>query len=79
MALFAEYAGRKRDGSLSSMWETKGALMLGKCAEALALRKAFPIDLSGLYTAEEMHQADQSRVTVTQSRPTVAPAPASVD
>ncbi|MGO4984910.1 phage recombination protein Bet, partial [Collinsella sp. Sow4_E3] len=79
VALFAEYAGRKRDGSLSSMWETKGALMLGKCAEALALRKAFPIDLSGLYTAEEMHQADQSRVTVTQSRPTVAPAPASVD
>jgi phage recombination protein Bet len=58
VALFSEYAQTTREGGLTQMWRDKGALMIAKCAEALALRKAFPQDLSGIYTAEEMAQAD---------------------
>lgn len=54
VALYSEYVGRKRDGKVTQMWLTKGTLMLAKCAEALALRKAFPQDLTGIYTADEM-------------------------
>lgn len=60
VAMFQEYVGLKRDGKPNQMWSTKGALMIAKCAEALALRKAFPQDMSGIYVTEEMHQADNN-------------------
>jgi phage recombination protein Bet len=54
VANFNEYAQRKKDGALISMWAKMPALMIAKCAEALALRKAFPAELGGIYTDDEV-------------------------
>lgn len=57
VAMFSEYA-QAYNGKLSGVWASKPALMIAKCAEALALRKAFPADLSNLYTDDEMSTAE---------------------
>jgi phage recombination protein Bet len=65
VARFADYnAGQ-------GLWSKMGATMIAKCSEALALRKAFPADMSGVYSTDEMQQAEVEPVTVTT---TAAPA-----
>lgn len=58
VATLNSYAAKYPDGNLKAMWKTMPDVMLAKCAEALALRKAFPDHLSGIYTPEELEQAN---------------------
>ena len=68
-AHWEEYVQKKKDGTITSFWQRMPKGQLGKCAESLALRKAFPAELSGVYTHDEMMQADE------QPHPTVSQIP----
>src|SRR5262245_3410037 len=54
VARFAAYAQTTRDGGLNTFWRRMPDAMIAKVAESLALRRAFPQELSGLYTGAEM-------------------------
>jgi len=54
VAKFDSYAQRTKEGKLAQFWQKMGEHMIAKVAEALALRKAFPQDLSGIYTSDEL-------------------------
>lgn len=70
VAHFWEFAATKKDGQLNHMWATKGRHQIAKCAEAAALRKAFPQDFAGILVDEEAEHLDnpQPRMVIDAQR-----------
>jgi phage recombination protein Bet len=53
VARFGAFAATNKEGDLIGLWATMGDHQIAKCAEAQALRKAFPHDLVGIHTDDE--------------------------
>ncbi len=63
VALWKESVQTTKEGNVNHFWGKMPALMLAKVAESLALRAAFPQELSGLYTGDEMSGASAHKIT----------------
>lgn len=69
-ARWSEYRRLKADGSLMPNWKSMPHIMLDKCAEALALRKAFTESLGGIYERAEFGEADGDAAAKATAAPT---------
>lgn len=72
---FEEACNTKKDGGLNAMWTKRKRGQLSKCAEAGALRKAFPEDLGGIITADEMAEEPRNITPENAPTPTLPPTP----
>lgn len=68
VAYWNEYVQTGKDDKPTKFWADMPHVMLAKVAEALAMRKAFPEDMGGLYTDEEMQQTDNDRPQLANPR-----------
>ena len=65
IAKWSEYVQTKKNGDPVQMWARMSSNQLAKCAEAAALRKAFPQDLGGIYTDDELAHDTEPRGRIT--------------
>jgi phage recombination protein Bet len=75
VARYGAYAQKTKEGQPTRMWAVMGDVMIAKCSEALALRKAFPQELSGIYTNDEMEQATEPKDVTPPPHPQQAKRP----
>lgn len=75
IATWKSYCQTNKQGQPTPMWKNMGDVMLAKCAEALGLRKAFPHELSGVYTNDEMQQAHTPHEPIQVQETIEAPKP----
>lgn len=78
IAKYESYVQKKKDGAPNQVWMNLGDHMTAKCAEALALRRAYPNEMAGLYTTDEMAQAGFEPPQAQAAPPSTEPEPSKV-